>query len=644
MTANLSPVWESFVGGSSIGLELLRPEIRESWSRCRDAKLNPNTQSAPMALSKNELEKMSSRNRLYRASREILPAASDYLPNKVDSTVILIDADCLMLDIQGGGKGMLAAEAAGGFAGSRWLERDTGTDALSLCIHMNSPAAVIDFEHYCVVGHQWTGAAVPIFSPQNHSLIGALAVYNHGLSNPERMLRLCSRFVTFIERELKNEAIERRLLTLEMQERIRSSYPHDKVLSVSEFGELLSYGNEWTVPSDCFAQMREGAESQLSAGVKPKELKGRLRDKSGQPFEARFFPATHLGEVAGFVAVLPSQRRSFSTGPHQSWRAIYHFEDMAGSSPALRKCIDDARRYAAVDLPVLIKGESGTGKELFAQAIHNASSRRDRPFVPINCGASRDELIASDLFGYSEGSFTGAARGGRVGKLEIAEGGTIFLDEIESMSPFMQTSLLRVLEERFYSRIGGTERIPLDVRFLAATNADLNAKSTTEQFRSDLYYRLASLTLNLPPLREHKADIPELIEYHSPFLAKSMSAETMSRLLDFCWPGNIRQLKNVLQRAEVRGLSDGGVLETLDDEACAEVCALKKCSFRAESPTSTTAAGDSYSLDDDSGKERIIEALQQCNWSVTAAANLLGLHRVTLSKKMAKMEIRRVYH
>ena len=257
---------------------------------------------------------------------------------------------------------------------------------------MNSPAAVIDFEHYCVVGHQWTGAAVPIFSPQNHSLIGALAVYNHGLSNPERMLRLCSRFVTFIERELKNEAIERRLLTLEMQERIRSSYPHDKVVSVSEFGELLNYRNEWTVPSDWFAQIKEGAESQLSAGVKPKELKGRLRDKSGQPFEARFFPATHLGEVAGFVAVLPRQRRNFSTGPHQSWKAIYHFEDMAGSSPALRKCIGDARSYAAVDLPVLIKANPAPAKSYLLKLFTTRARGVIRPFVPINCGASRDEL------------------------------------------------------------------------------------------------------------------------------------------------------------------------------------------------------------------------------------------------------------
>ena len=641
MTANLSPVWERFVGGSSVGLELLRPEIRESWLRCRDAKLDPNTQSAPMSLSESEFEKVRSRSRLYRASREILPAASEYLPNKVDSTLILIDADCLMLGIQGGGKGVLAAEAAGGFVGSRWLERDTGTDALSLCIHMNSPAAVIDFEHYCVLGHQWTGAAVPIFSPHNHSLMGALAVYNHGVSNPERMLRLCSRFVSFIERELRNEAVERRLLTLEMQEQVRSSYPHDKIFSVSEFGEILSQRNGWTVPSNWFEQIKEGAEQQLSAGGVPKELKGRLRDRLGQPFEARFFPATHEGEIAGFVAVLSGHRKNAAPAPHHSWTAIHHFENMAGNSPAMLKCMNDARRYASVDLPVLIKGESGTGKELFAQAIHNESKRSIRPFVAINCGASRDELLASELFGYCDGSFTGATRGGKSGKLEIAEGGTVFLDEIESMSPYMQASLLRVLEEGFYSRIGGTERKPLDVRFLAATNADLYNKSGAVSFRSDLYFRLAILTLTLPPLREHTADIPELIEYHSPFLFKGMSPETISRLQDYSWPGNIRQLKNVLQRAEVRGVLDGGVLEILDEEVCMDGGTQKDCSFRDDRPSTTPS--DERDPIFDNEKARIVNALQECNWSVTAAANKLGLHRVTLSKKLARMNIRRVY-
>jgi sigma-54 dependent transcriptional regulator, acetoin dehydrogenase operon transcriptional activator AcoR len=641
MAANLNPIWESFVGGSSVELDLLRPEVRDSWRRCREAELDPSIQSAPIVLSKSESEEVCSHSRLYRASREILPAASEYLPNKADSTVILINADCIMLSVQGGIKGVIAAEAAGGVVGSRWMERDTGTDALSLCIRLKSPAFVSDFEHYCKVGHGWTGAAVPIFSPHNHSLIGALAVYNYGLNNPERMLRLCSRFVSFIERELRNEAVQRRLLTLEMQERIRSSYPNDKIVSVSEYGEILSCGNEWIVPLKCFEQMKEGAELHLSAGRGPIELKGRLRDRLGQPFEARFFPAMHEGEVAGFVAVLPSPRKHAAIGPLQSWKAVHHFDNMVGSSPAMQKCMNDARRYASVDLPVLIKGESGTGKELFAQAIHNESKRSNHPFVAINCGASRDELLASDLFGYSEGSFTGAMRGGRSGKLETAEGGTIFLDEIESMSPYMQASLLRVLEEGFYSKIGGTDRIPFDVRFLAATNADLNTKSGNISFRSDLYFRLASLTLTLPPLRERRADIPELIEYHSPALSKTMSPATISRLQDFCWPGNIRQLKNVLQRAEVRGLIDTDVLETLKEELCMDRCIQKACSFRDERPL-TTYSAECDPVDNDE-KRRIINVLQQCNWSVTAAANKLGLHRVTLSKKLARMDIRRFY-
>ena len=642
MTTNLMPLWERFATGCPVDLAQLRLPVRDSWGRCREAKLNPNTDSAPIVLSKAESDKVSSHSRLYRAARDILPAASEHLPNKVDSTIILIDSECLMLNIQGGGKGVLAAQAAGGVVGSRWLERDTGTDALSLCIRLNAPAVVCGFEHYCVIGHQWTGAAVPIFSPHNHSLIGALAVYNHGTSNPERMLRLCSRFVLFIERELKNEAVARRLLTLEMQERIRSTYPRDEVLSVSEVGEVLSHRNEWTVPSDWFQQTKEAAELQLSVGGKPEELKGRLRDRAGQPLEARFFPAVQEGEVAGFVAVLTSNRKNTSNGRHQSWKASYHFEDIVGSSPAVRRCITDAKKFASVDLPILIKGESGTGKELFAQAIHNVSKRSNGPFIPINCGAIRDDLLAAELFGYSDGAFTGAARGGKTGKLEIAQDGTVFLDEIESMSPHMQASLLRVLEEGFFCKIGGTERIPLDVRFLAATNVELWAKSGTATFRSDLYFRLASLILTLPPLREHKADIPELIEYysqHSLFLR--MSSKTLHQLQNFCWPGNIRQLRNVIQRTEIRGVLDEHGLEIRDEEVCPDNCILEECSFRDSNPRSTF--GDEGNPTDDDEKTRVINALQECNWSVTAAANKLGIHRVTLSKKMTKMDLRKLY-
>jgi len=638
---SLGVIWERFVGGGEPDLRGLRPAVRDSWLRCKQANLNPETQAAPMILSAAEFAQTRARSRLYRASKKTMPIAREYLPNKTDATVILIDADCVMLDIQGGGKGIIAAETAGGVAGSRWLEADTGTDALSLCVHLGAPAAVIDFEHYCVVGHQWTGAAVPIFQPGNRALMGALAVYNYGITKPNRIIRYCSTFASLIERELEKQASDRHLAILAMHERFRSSHPHDKIIAIDDYGQLLADRGEWIVPPESFETVKAKIEEQFSAGARLTEIEAPVHNRTGKIVDAHFFAATVEEEIAGFVAVVPNLPKKSSTKIHQSWKAGYEFEKIVGRASALLRCVEDARRYAITDLPVLIRGESGTGKELFAQAIHNASNRRDRPFVAINCGASRDELLAAELFGYSDGSFTGASRGGKSGKLEIAEGGTIFLDEIESMSPYMQAALLRVLEEGKFSRIGGSEQRPMNVRFLGATNAELRTKSGGGNFRSDLYFRLASLILFLPPLRERQEDIHELIEYYAPSLLKEMSAETLGRLTKFCWPGNVRQLKNVLGRAEVRRGDQTGDRDILDDEVCQVNCRQEECQYRDGRAWANVS--DETSEPSSAEKARIIDALQQCGWNVTAAANRLGIHRVTLSKKLSTLQIRKSY-
>lgn len=230
--------------------------------------------------------------------------------------------------------------------------------------------------------------------------------------------------------------------------------------------------------------------------------------------------------------------------------AKYRFENIAGKSDILKKCIQKAKKIAEIDAPVLIVGESGTGKELFTQSIHNASKRRQNPFVAINCAALPSELLESELFGYEEGAFTGAKKGGKKGLFELAHTGTLFLDEIGDVPINVQVKLLRVLQEKEVMRIGGSNIIPIDVRIIAATNQDLKVLIEKGKFRLDLYYRLNVLGLHLPPLRHRREDIEDIIKdilLEIGFQNKKIDAEVMEMLLNYPWKGNVRELRNCIE-------------------------------------------------------------------------------------------------
>ncbi|HUJ13572.1 MAG TPA: sigma 54-interacting transcriptional regulator [Thermoanaerobaculia bacterium] len=240
------------------------------------------------------------------------------------------------------------------------------------------------------------------------------------------------------------------------------------------------------------------------------------------------------------------------------------FEEIVGSSPALRRVLSLVTKVADTDSTVLITGETGTGKELIARAIHKRSRRASRPFVSVNCGAIPHSLITSELFGYEKGAFTGAIQR-HLGRFELADHGTIFLDEAGELPPEAQVALLRVLQERTFDRVGGTRPVSIDVRVIAATNRDLAKEVADGSFRDDLYYRLSVFPVYVPPLRERAADIPVLVQYFTQRYAanigkkiRKVSARTMDVLSDYKWPGNVRELQNVIQRAVI--LCDGDTL------------------------------------------------------------------------------------
>jgi formate hydrogenlyase transcriptional activator len=264
------------------------------------------------------------------------------------------------------------------------------------------------------------------------------------------------------------------------------------------------------------------------------------------------------------VFSLPARRDMRPRASSQLSQALNNDTEIVGNSPALRRVLEVVKKVAPYDSTVLLLGETGTGKELIAQAIHRGSPRCDRPLVRVNCAALPAELIASELFGHEKGAFTGALQQ-RVGRFEAANGGTIFLDEIAELSPEIQVSLLRVLQEKDFERVGGNRTIKTDVRVIAATNKDLWREVSEGRFRMDLFYRLNVFPVHVPPLRERVNDIPVLVDYFAARLAgrtgkkiSRIEKRSLCALQQYSWPGNIRELQNVIERCVI--LADGEVL------------------------------------------------------------------------------------
>jgi transcriptional regulator with GAF, ATPase, and Fis domain len=355
------------------------------------------------------------------------------------------------------------------------------------------------------------------------------------------------------------------------------------------------------------------------------------------------------------VEELQARLQSENVYLREEIRTVHDFSGIQGNSAGLQHVLAVVEQVAPTEVTVLVRGETGTGKELIVRALHARSRRNERPLIKVNCAALPSSLAESELFGHEKGAFTGAV-GQRTGRFELADGGTIFLDEVGDLSPDVQAKLLRVLQEGEFERLGSAKTRSTDVRVLAATNRDLERRVEDGTFRADLYYRLRVVPIDLPPLRERREDIPILI-WH--FIEKARArhgkaidevpTEVMEALASYEWPGNVRELENVIERAVV--LSPGHALTVLDltvlsSTSRAMVIAPESLARAA----ATTAEPDSASLGEDlAGVERthIIHVLQQCDWKVKGPGNAaarLGLNPSTLRGRMRKLGIARAQH
>ena len=454
------------------------------------------------------------------------------------------------------------------------------------------------------------------------------------------------------EEELRRSEIElRQVLDLTPQLLVVLGRQRDRLYANRTTLEYLGVSlDDWrrgtigsTVHPDDVERLQMNSDRALSNGL-AYELEVRLRkyDKSYRWFLARNNPLhDERGQVIRwYIASSDIEDRKRAEEKLQQENVALReeidktsmFEEIVGTSPALNSLLSRVSKVAATDSTVLITGETGTGKELVARAIHKQSRRSAGPFVAVNCAAIPRDLIASELFGHEKGAFTGATQR-RLGRFELADGGTIFLDEVGELSPETQVALLRVLQEREFERVGGRQPIQVDVRVIAATNRDLNAAVASEAFRQDLFYRLNVFPLEVPPLRKRKEDIPLLVEYFIDRYARKagkvlrrVERRTLDRLQSYPWPGNVRELQNVIERSVILSETD----EFTVDESWLSVGHVIQSRLTLSASLATQE------------KAIIEDALRASNGQVfgpSGAAARLGMPRSTLESKIRALGI-----
>jgi PAS domain S-box-containing protein len=640
---NLNP-WERFITSGQLDEAAIKEVVAQSWLRCRRRGLNPEGGGSGVIATGKELEAILTKN------RDLIDAALPFMQNLyrlVESSgfvVVLVDKNGYIIeeigdiDVLESNRGLHYAK------GVKWAEELVGTSAITLVLLGHGAIQIAGEEHYCRDHHGWACSAAPL-SDGDGNFVGVLNV-----TGPKDQVHCHTLGMVVSAAAAITNILHVRKAQWELAEkaRIHSTIVNsvsDGLLMIDASG-VVTYINP--VGARIFNLNPADAIGKYFGSLvdfKPKILEAL---ETGQGYtDKEFFIETKrgtlhfvktavvlrdkFGRVEGVIDIFREIKRIRNlVNQMVGARAQFFFEDIIGTSPAIMECIKLAKIAANGMANTLIQGESGTGKELIAQAIHNSSSRSEGPFVAINCGAIPRNLVESELFGYEAGAFTGAAGGGRPGKFELAHGGTIFLDEIGEMPLDIQVKLLRVLQEKRITRVGGQRCIDIDVRVIAATNRDLAKEVRDGNFRHDLYYRLNVLPIIAPPLRERRGDIIGLLQFLLQKMCrqlgvplKSFSPEAQAALTEYDWPGNVRELENVIERA-VNICSDQEIgLEYLPRSL-------------NEKPAPTVLPEVSLK---EMERRLIEEALQKTSGNISNAAKLLGIGRNTLYSKLKEYEI-----
>ncbi len=655
--------WKRFIRTVEIEPGDVRPEIAQSWLRCRQAGVDPFAPRSTLLLARPQLEELLERRKnLIDIARPFMENLYGFVASS-SFVVILCDERGYLMEAVGDSSVINGNHGLNLCPGALWTEGEVGNNGVGTSLALQRPFQVSGAEHFCRKHHPWTCSGAPIFDNDNQ-MIGALEMsgpvektHLHTLGmvvaaveaiQQQMRVQQKNRELTLLNNRLNNifltvsdgvvvvdtggtikqvNPVAEKLLAKSAQH-ISSSPIQDYLGRYAPVADMLATGKAF-MDLEVIVNTVTGTTSCLASGKPIKDDQGNI--------------------TGGVIFINPINKIKNLINRFSGAHATFNFEDIIGHSELLLKAIQISSLAAGNDSNVLLSGESGTGKEMFAQAIHNKSARRNGPFVAVNCGAIPRELIGSELFGYVEGAFTGAYKGGRPGKFELASGGTLFLDEIGDMPLEQQVSLLRVLQDKTITRIGGDKATLIDVRIICATNKNLQLEIAKGNFRRDLYYRLNVISIKLPPLREHLEDIPLLFEIFFERTCRKLGVEiteidpeiiTLLRLYD--WPGNVREFQNVVERMVNIATEQRIGLEHLPEEILSPRPAAAWQAETVSASKLTTITDERRNIKDlliKKEHEEIIALLSKNNGNVSRVAREMGISRNSLYRRLHKLNI-----
>ncbi|MBN2873765.1 MAG: sigma 54-interacting transcriptional regulator [Spirochaetales bacterium] len=547
---------------------LQKAYIARSHERCRRMGIDKSRVYSARILPPAQLfEKLEAKRELVLVAEPFLEQLHGFLRGS-NFFSMLTDADGCILSMVGDESILAEAFALRMTPGAYMDEASIGTNAMGTCLIEAEPVQVSGPEHFVEAYHLWTCSGAPIRGVDG-SIIGAIDltgyseyVHPHTLGMVVAAADAVSRMLEirhyneelamtnkYLETIL--ESISAGIVTVGLDGKVKTANEHAATMFGYDVPTMLKLSAQDLIEGwEEILLMLRSDQRFMDEDVSVRATANKLQ------FNLSAYPILDSsGDLRDVIFVFKDVKKIRKLANRiMGRRALYTFDKIVGKNPDFVRVLNFAKKMADSRSNILIMGESGTGKELFAQAIHNHSDRRDESFVAINCAAIPRTLIESELFGYEEGSFTGARRGGQPGKFEVADGGTVFLDEIGEMPLDMQTRLLRVIEEGTVCRIGSSTESVVNVRIVAASNKDLEEEVNNGNFRKDLYYRLNVLPMRLPPLRERRDDIPLLVDYFMLQITRKLNKkpveipeEHIRQLMEHDWPGNIRELENLVE-------------------------------------------------------------------------------------------------
>lgn len=660
---NTYNAWKEFINTGNCNKQVIRSEIAESWIRCRRAKVDPYGGVCNNVLIGDELEDLLRKNEeLIKISEPFLFKLYEFFKDS-GYYVILTDSEGYILDLFGDRFMDKEALDMNFKKGACWKEEYVGSTTIGIMIYHKKPLQMTGGEHYCIRSHGLTCSAAPILN-ETGELIGILNVtgpcndvHKHSLGMVVAAVDAIKHLLTIRQKNRELQLINERMTNIfnTVSEGIIIFDKNKEIEMMNPVAEKI-IGKDYV----------QGKSINEIIGGNNYEKNRFLHDSKFNDVELAL--QTSSGKVECLVSGVHTQDKDQSNGivtvirpmdkiqklvkMYGNQGALMDFSDIIGESTKIEEAMRIALRASAIEGTVLLQGESGTGKEVFAQAIHNRSQRRKGPFVALNCGAIPRELVGSELFGYIEGAFTGAARGGRPGKFELASHGTIFLDEIGDMPLEQQVSLLRVLQERKVIRIGDNKEIPVDVRVICASNKPLFKEVERGNFRQDLFYRLNVLSIKIPPLREREGDIELLFKHfvnkickRNGYIVRTIDPLIFNYLSKYSWPGNVRELQNVVERMMFTNNSEILSIQSLPEEIYG---AVNDSTTKTVSPSNIVVT-DGVSVEAVrtnkklyfEGEERamIRNMLLEYNGNITHIANMMKVSRNTIYRKLRKYGI-----